>query len=112
MLNILNQEHFDVVKAEAEKLGLMDDLQKQLDYLATYANHGGYGEVRCNLGWDFAPLSFSFTMQTRKKDTTQEWKHWFSGGLIFHSGKSWSGGAPAFSVELCPSDKPHWSVHT
>lgn len=107
-LIIDNSEHFEKVKKEAERLGLMEKLQSQLDYLANYANHGTYGEVECHLGYDFAPLSFSFVMKTRKEG--ENWKYWFNGGLIFHPGKM--GPDKSFSVELVGSDEPHWSVHT
>lgn len=108
-LLIVNEDHFNKVKAKAEEMGLMPDLQEKLDYLASYADHGDYGKVRCKLGWDFAPLSFAFVME-RQENGTDTWKYWFNGGLIFHPGRL--GPDESLSVELCQSNKPHWSVHT
>jgi hypothetical protein len=41
-------------------------------------------------------------------------KNDLNGGFIFHGvhDGGGNGGAPTFSVELNPSTKPHWSIHT
>ena len=110
MLQIENQEHFDKVKAFAEKTGRWDQLKGKLDYLNTYADHESEGLTKCVLGYDWAPYSFSFLMM--KKDKSGEFQPWFNGGLIFHGShdNGGDGGAPTFSVNLNPVDG--WSIHT
>ena len=108
MLNIVNNEHYDAVVAQAAQLGLMPELQAQLDYLAGYACHDAPDHTRCDLHYDFAPLSFAFTMHVL--DDAGKYKRWFIGGLIFHPGAT--GTDRSLSVELCPQRQPHWSVHT
>lgn len=107
MINITNQEHFDRVVAEAARRGLMPELQKQLDYLGSYGCHIIPNNTRCDLGYDFAPMSFSFLMYVLDG---KEYKPWFNGGLIFHPGVT--GPDQSLSCELVGSDTPHWSVHT
>jgi hypothetical protein len=83
----------------------MDELQKELDYLANYGGTPDYTE--CQLYKDFAPQSFAFDMM-------RNGKRWFNGGLIFHGphDNGGDGGAPTFSVNLNPDTRPHWQVHT
>ena len=110
MLEIQNQEYFDEVVAFAKKIGMHDQLQEQLSYLATYADHNDEGLTKCLLGSDFAPQSFSFLMQ--KKDKDGQFQRWFNGGLIFHGDhdNGGDGGAPTFSVNLVPMNG--WQIHT
>jgi hypothetical protein len=110
MLEIQNQEHFESVKKFAEETGRMEQLQKRLDYLDTYAEHGDRGATKCVLGYDWAPHSFSFCMMRRSEGG--EYRPWFNGGLIFHGSHDGggNGSAPTFSVNLNPVDG--WSVHT
>lgn len=113
MLSIQNQEHFAKVKAFAESVGAQAELQKQLDYLATYACHDDPERTRCHLMADFAPHSFTFTMEKRSSDGA-EYTYWFNGGLIYRGpGQPLDGSAPALTVDISPSNKTHdWSVHT
>lgn len=110
MLHIDNQEHFDKVKAFAEETGQLEQLQENLDYLDTYAEHGDRGATRCFIGYDLAPYSFAFSMQKRGSDG--EYKHWFSGGLIYHGqhDNGGDGSAPTFAVSL--NQVQGWSIHT
>lgn len=105
MLTIKDQEYFDSVVKFAQEAGLYDDLKKQLDFLSGFG--GDPEKVECELYKDFAPYSFYFNMM--KGD-----KRWFNGGLLFHGphDRGGDGGAPTFSVSLCPDEKPHWQVHT
>jgi len=110
-LKIENQEHFDNVLAFAEKAGLRKQLDEKLEYLATYAEHGGPIKTRCLLHADWAPYSFAFSMQVLgEKD--DDYRHWFSGGLIFHGShdNGGDGSFPTLSVSLCPC--VGWQVHT
>ena len=110
MLQIENQEHYDKVIAFAEKVGKLNQLKEKLEYLDTYAAHEDREATKCFLGYDWAPYSFSFTMQ--KRNAEGEYVHWFSGGLIFHGphDNGGDGSAPTFSVNLNPTDG--WSIHT
>jgi hypothetical protein len=106
------EEYLAEVRAAADKLGveMREQLEGELTYLAEYACHGDPEATRCHLGTDFAPLSFSFAMEQRGEDG--EYRHWFSGGLIWHGrhDNGGDGGAPTLSVCLTPQDG--WSVHT
>jgi hypothetical protein len=81
VLDIQNQKHFNKVKAFAESIGCMEQLQSKLDYLDTYGDQ--VGGTKCVLSYDFAPHSFSFLMM--RKDDSGEYQPWFNGGLIFHN---------------------------
>jgi hypothetical protein len=104
------QEYFDDVKKYAEEIGLIDSLQEQLDYLDTYAEHGDRGKTRCRLFKDFAPHSFQVSMEIRNE--AGEYKHWWSGGCIFHGPHDGhgSGSFPTLSVTLNPCHE--WQIHT
>lgn len=114
MLNVHEscEERLAEVRAFADGLGPQwrKQLEEQLEYLGTFAEHGDEGKTRCDLFTDFAPYSFYFLMQKRQEDGT--YKTWFNGGLIFHGphDNGGDGGAPTFSVNLGGSHG--WSVHT
>jgi hypothetical protein len=77
-LVILYDEQLDrleQVRAHARTLGLSDQLERKLDYLA------GYDGSQCVLGYDFAPHSFSFCLY--RPGPKEERKFRFNGGLIF-----------------------------
>ncbi len=105
-------------RAHADKIGLRDQLEKQLTYLAEYACQTDPNRTRCVLYTDFAPMSFYFVMFVKKEIgeapncPDDGYKRWFNGGLIFHGphDNGGDGGAPTFSVNLSPQDG--WSVHT
>jgi hypothetical protein len=107
MLQVECKEHFDEVKEFANKIGMGEQLQGELDYLDEYA---GGEDTLCQLYRDFAPYSFGFTMQ--KRNDQGQWVKWFIGGLIFHGAhdNGGDGGAPTFSVNLTPCHG--WQVHT
>lgn len=113
MLLIENQSHYDEVVAFAKANNLFDTdepgaLKRRLDYLESY---GGESQtVRARLFKDFAPYSFGFVLE--KKSADGEWKHWFTGGLLFHGSHdgNGSGSGPTFAVTLTPTTG--WSIHT
>lgn len=94
-------------RAHADGIGLRAQLDKQLDYLATYAHPK---ETRCTLFLDYAPHSFSFEMEVKGEDGV--WRRWFSGGLIYHGlhDGHGSGEPPALAVTLTPMSG--WHIHT
>lgn len=118
MLCIQDQEYFDSVMEFARTVGMAEQLQEQLDYLANFACRDEKGvcdpcRTRCKLfpdrpvGWhEPHPHNFYFVMERRQPDGS--YKFWFDGGLIFHGlpGHYEQGG----SVQLVPS--PGWTVHT
>jgi hypothetical protein len=99
MLTILDQDHFEKVKAFAERVGLADQLQRQLDYLG--ANDGAR-EIK--LGRDFAPHSFTFAMY-------RDGKYLFNGGLIYQGPDCPADGSfPSLTVSLATGTG--WFAHT
>lgn len=105
------QRYVDEVKTFAESVGALAKLQKQLDYLDTYAEHEDRGRTLCVLYKDFAPNSFSFVMNIRPKGGG-EYAFWYNGGLICYPPGDSGVGAPQFSVNLTTSDEYEWHVNT
>lgn len=101
------EARLSAAKAHADTLGLRAQLDKQLDYLATYAHPK---ETRCTLFHDHAPHSFSFQLEMKGADG--EWHSLFSGGLIYHGPHDGhgSGEAPALAITLTPEHG--WTIHT
>ena len=108
-LEIDSQNYFDEVMAFAEKVGLREQLQSKLDYLATYAEHGDVGKTRCLLYRDWAPQSFAFVIQLRENDG---YKNWFNGGLIFHGAHDNGGDGSFPTLSVCVNPTDGWSIHT
>jgi hypothetical protein len=111
MLAIQNQKYLDEVRAFAEKVGKLEQLESKLRYLAEYACPiEDLSKTKCELMKDFAPYSFSFTMYRR--NSKGEYEYWWNGGLIFHGAHDGhgSGAGPTFAVTLSPSDG--WEVHS
>jgi hypothetical protein len=112
MLIIENQEHFDSVRDFARSVGAGAELQRHLDFLASFG--GDAAKVRCRLYSDFAPHSFFWRMEYSSPDG---WKTELVGGLIYSGpGAPSDGSAPSFSVSLNPDvaavRKHMWSIHT
>jgi Domain of unknown function (DUF4120) len=61
VLIVENQEHFDKVREFARSVGTEAEIQKQLDFLASFG--GDAARVRCYLYSDFAPHSFCWRME-------------------------------------------------
>jgi hypothetical protein len=118
MLVIECKEYLEKIRFAASELGALDKLEKQLEYLASYACRDGADNVdlkqtKTYLSQDFAPLSFAFRLSKRCEDGT--YRHWFNGGLIYSGpAQALNGSGPAFTVSLDPdAGKDHnWSVHT
>lgn len=118
--------YLEEVREFADSINMREQLEGQLEYLAGYANGPGCkGPTRCILYRDWAPKSFRFAMERKRRETDPlpsernnqrtgdpEWVYWFNGGLIFHGAhdRGGDGGAPTYSVCLSPVDG--WSVHT
>jgi hypothetical protein len=98
-------DHLEAVRENARLMGLGRQLERQLNYLATYGGHN----YQCMLGKDFAPFSFDFALyRPGVKDAR---KYIFNGGLIFSGPGSLADGSfPALSVNL--HDGIGWFCHT
>lgn len=120
MLVVKCEEYLAKVREFAKSVGLLDQLERQLEYLGTYACHeeNGSDYTRCELYSDFAPHSFSFCMFVKDK-TKREGKQydkdgytfWFSGGCIYNGPSCPGDGSfPTLSVSI---EKRHgWGIHT
>ena len=113
-LVILDDEQLDrleQVREFARSLGLSEQLERQLGYLANYADHDE-PKRQCVLSYDFAPHSFSFTHFVLPKYAANGKRSlWFNGGLI-SSGPSCpaDGSFPSLTVSL--SSGTGWFCHT
>ena len=83
MLRITNKEYYEQIVQTAQKRGILHRLQHKLEYLRHYGCSDDDPD-RCmvDVGWDFAPMSFSLMWYFRTEEGN--YKHWFSGGLIFY----------------------------
>lgn len=108
--------HLEAVRKFAERIGLFEQLDKQLKYLDTYG--GDREKSQCLLSKDFAPYSFTWLMRRKRsaeevaQDGRGHWVNWMNGGLIFHGphDNHGDGGAPTYSVSL--GNRDGWSIHT
>jgi len=107
MLCVKDEQYHQKVLDFAASIGLSENLEKSLSYLANYA---GGENTRCVLYRDWAPYSYEFVMERR--DDTGIYRRWFNGGLIYHGSHDGhgSGSAPTFSCTLTPTSG--WSIHT
>jgi len=94
-------------RAHADEIGQRAEFEKLLAFLGNFSDPKA---TRCVLFHDHAPHSFSFQMHVKGEDGA--WRHWFSGGLIYHGPHDGhgSGAAPTLSVSLIPAHG--WQVHT
>ena len=94
-------------REQAQTVGLGAQLEQQLTYLDTYAHPK---VTRCTLFPDHAPHSFAFQMEVQGEDGV--WRHWFSGGLVYHGPHDGHGDgrAPTLTVSITPLHG--WQIHT
>lgn len=111
------EDYLAEVRAYADKIGMREQLEKELTRLDTYAEHGERGKTRCLLGKDWAPYSFAGVMQIHKRTpegslAQHDYEHFFTFGLIFHGShdNGGDGSAPTFAVNLTPVNG--WALHT
>lgn len=136
--NEFAKKHYENVVAWARSNGLLDKLQRQLDYLDTYAevteNGREIGRTVCMLTPDgrvfgeneWAQPSFGFNLYSLRPGVrrvvdprhlspavlNQRYTLWFVGGLIFHGAGSSGVGAPEFAVRIGDCSEADWSIHT
>ena len=107
-LIIVDDEQLDrleQVRDHARALGMTEQLERQLGYLA------GYGDEHNQvvLGYDFAPHSFSFAMY--RPGPKEERKFRMNGALIFQSPSCPADGSfPSLTVSL--AEGTGWFCHT
>jgi hypothetical protein len=105
MIKIASPEHFAEVLEFAMNARCATKLLERLDFLAQY---GGHPQTTvCTLRPDFAPHSFTFTIES-------DGKHWFNGGLVYSGpDQSLDGSFPALTVGIgIDASQPGWSIHT
>lgn len=108
MLSIKCEPYLAEVRSFADSLGLREQLEGKLKYLAEYGE-SPEPEYRCDLYQDFAPHSFAFSIY--RKLPGDEWRFWLNGGLIYQGpGQPADGNAPTFTVSL--AEGHGWFVHT
>jgi len=132
MLIVKCEEYLAEVRAEADKRGIRDRLEKQLDYLANYAcrvsddgpptkdtiwerGENPYrmemDRTQCVLMSDHAPLSFFFHMNRKQGDGS--YRTWFVGGCLFFAPGDTGVGSPQFSVRFGEdTSRADWTIHT
>jgi hypothetical protein len=119
MLVVRCEEHLAKVREFASKMGLLDQLERQLAYLASYSSLEDEPEgtptrhTRCNLYSDFAPWSFSGNLEiiTNRDGLPCEPKYWFAFGLIYQGPDCPADGSfPSLTVSLASGTG--WFVHT
>ena len=104
-------ERLEQTREFAREHGLSEQLERQLDYLANYADHGE-PKRQCVLSYDFAPHSFSFAHYVLPKFAANGQRSlWFHGGLIFQGPKCAADGSfPSLTVSLAAGTG--WFCHT
>ena len=105
------KEYFNEVQSYAQEHGLLATFNQDMLKLHLYGCSWDDPE-RCRVtpGKDFAPYSFSMSIEMRQEDG--QYTPMFNGGVIFHGQHDGfgSGGAPSFSVSLNKS--VGWQLHT
>ena len=98
-------DYLETVRENARLMGLGRQLERQLNYLATYGGHN----YQCLLGKDFAPYSFDFALyRPGVKDAR---KFVFNGGLIYQGPSCPADGSfPSLTVSLASGSG--WFCHT
>jgi hypothetical protein len=113
-LVVLDEEQLDrleQVRDFARSMGLGEQLERQLGYLAGYACHDDSPPRQCVLSYDFAPHSFSFAHYALPTPERPGRKFWFNGGLIYQGPSSPANGDfPALTVSLASGTG--WHCHT
>ena len=94
-------------RAFAASVGLTENLEKNLAFLANYIDSK---RTRCTLYPDHAPYSFSFLMELQTEHGF--WQPMFEGGLIYHGPLDayGSGTYPTLAVTIQPVNG--WTIHT
>ena len=93
----------DEIKTFAKENNMLESFNETFSRLENYSDKG----YTVTLYRDFAPLSMEFSIKDNDKLILY-------GGFIFHGAHDGygSGGAPTFSVNINPDNKPGWSLHT
>lgn len=104
-------DYFKAVWAFACTAGLREQLDQALLRLHLYAaSWDDPGQTKAVLYRDFAPYSFS--VDVSKREENGEYRHWFTGGLVYEGPDSPAdGGGPSFTVSL-DGTRRGWYLHT
>lgn len=107
MITITDQQYYDEVRKFAEEQGILDDLEKQIKYL-----HHSPDIQRLTIGKDFAPHSFTFSLEVKVGQGKGGYRLLFNGGIIYSGpGVPSDGSFPSLSVNI-GKPKHGWSIHT
>lgn len=113
MLEITNQQHYERVRAFAEKKGLLEQFEEQVAYLRKYADPEEKGLMKVLLGYDFAPASFSLVWQRRTEKG--EYEFFMNGALIYHADQQgWhqEEGKHVDPLAIVVGEEKPWMIHT
>lgn len=102
------EEHLAQTREFAARVGATAELERRLEYLATYAEGTPAWPTRCVLSRDFAPHSFHLVMYRADGEP------WFNGGLIYQGpGVPADGSMESLTVSMANDPPVHsWGVHT
>lgn len=113
MLEIKCDDYFKKVAEFAEKKGLKDKFEKQVNYLRTYGDKDQTGRFKVILNKDFAPASFSVSWFM--KNAQGEYEFFCNGGMIYHGDQSgWDESGQyvdPLNVQLVATENP-WVIST
>lgn len=103
MIHDCTNGELDKIKAFAREKHLAREFVQTFRRFKAYSKKG----YEVFLYPDWAPMSLAFQLKWNGN-------YDMNGGFIFHGvhDGGGNGGAPTFSVELNPSTKSHWSIHT
>src|SRR5262249_4955601 len=104
-LVILDEEQLDrleQVREFARSMGLSEQLERQLCWLADYGRNPDRPERQCVLAYDFAPHGFAFAHYLLPNSTGDGKRQFsFNGGLIYQGPSSPADGSfPSLTVNL------------
>lgn len=105
--NDATAEKLNKIKKFADKCGIRDRLDKQLEFLATYSSKN----VVCQLYEDFAFMSLGFVFLS----AGPPYSRWFNGGLIYDGpGYDNDGSFPQLTVSLVSQNdnRGTWNTNT
>lgn len=117
MIVIRDVEHFRSCVAHARAVGAWDnegglrDCLRRLSNAHNWCMSPGFARRQgVKLFKDFAPFSWDFVVYNVMEDGAE--KFVYNGGLIYFGPNEDGVSGPQFSVNLSPSDKAGWRIHT
>jgi len=103
MLDVRCQEALDEAKTFAKSLGALENLEEQIAHLEKIGTNMKASSIVITK--DFAEHGFNWAI-------IRDGECVYNGGLLFCPPGDWGGGPPNFSVNIDPSSKPEWRIHS